>query len=86
MCQYLGFQSGLGLVFVLAWFSFQMSVPIMTAFGKDTEVAAWIVNFLLSKVESNVKHCVAEPNLIKDTVDLLAALVEPKDKWVHSLF
>jgi len=58
----------------------QMSMALLAAFGKDTEGASWTVNFLLSKVESNLCSFSSEPGLVKDTVRLFIALVDMKEK------
>jgi hypothetical protein len=57
-----------------------MSMALLAALGKDTEGASWTVNFLLSKVESNLCSFSSEPGLVKDTVRLFIALVDMKEK------
>ncbi|KAJ1532209.1 hypothetical protein ONE63_000829 [Megalurothrips usitatus] len=58
----------------------EMSMAIMTAFGADTEGATWTVNFLLRKVESNLKYFNSEPELVKETVAVFRAMVSTKEK------
>ena len=36
----------------------EMSPALLTAFGQNTEGAAWTVNFLLGKVISNLNHII----------------------------
>jgi hypothetical protein len=55
-------------------------MPLLAAFGKDTEGAMWTANFLLYKVESNLCSFSSEPGLAKGTVRPSAALVDMKDK------
>ena len=52
----------------------------MTAFGADTEGATWTVNFLLRKIESNLRCFNSEADLVNDTVALFNAMVCTKDK------
>ncbi|XP_034253012.1 LOW QUALITY PROTEIN: exportin-4-like [Thrips palmi] len=58
----------------------EMSMAIMTAFGADTEGVAWTVNFLLRKIESNLKFFNSEPELVKETVAMFRAMVCTKEK------
>ncbi|XP_021938443.1 exportin-4-like, partial [Zootermopsis nevadensis] len=58
----------------------EMSMALLAAFGKDTDGATWTVNFLLSKVESNLYSFSSEPALVKDTVRLFIALVDMREK------
>ncbi|XP_069695986.1 exportin-4-like isoform X2 [Periplaneta americana] len=58
----------------------EMSMALLAAFGKDTEGATWTMNFLLSKVESNLCSFSSEPGLVKDTVRLFIALVDMREK------
>jgi hypothetical protein len=60
-----------------------MSMALLAAFGKDTDGAKWTVNFLLSKVESNMSSFISEPELVKDTVRLFIALVDMREKYVR---
>lgn len=57
-----------------------MSMAIMTAFGADTEGATWTVNFLLRKIESNLKYFNSEPELVKETVSVFRSMVCTKEK------
>ncbi|XP_062390463.1 exportin-4 isoform X2 [Sardina pilchardus] len=58
----------------------QMSIPLSTAFGADTEGAQWIVGYLLEKVISNLSVWSSEPDLANDTVELLVTLVEKRER------
>ena len=57
-----------------------MSMAIVAAFGQNTEGAAWTTNFLLSKVMVNLTAMNSETNLVKDTIGLLVALVDTKER------
>ncbi|XP_051567174.1 exportin-4 isoform X4 [Myxocyprinus asiaticus] len=58
----------------------QISVPLSTAFGADTEGAQWIVGYLLEKVINNLSVWSSEPELANDTVELLVTLVEKRER------
>lgn len=58
----------------------QISVPLSTAFGADTEGAQWIVGYLLEKVINNLSVWSSETELSNDTVDLLVTLVEKRER------
>ena len=58
----------------------EMSPALLAAFGQNTEGSAWTVNFLLEKVVSNLNYMNAEADVAKDTVSLLLALVDGKEK------
>jgi len=58
----------------------EISVTLVEAFGQDSGGSAWVINFLLRKVISNFTLMHSEPDLIKETVSLLLALVENRDK------
>ncbi|XP_063069807.1 exportin-4 [Engraulis encrasicolus] len=58
----------------------QMSIPLSTAFGADTEGAQWIVGYLLEKVISNLSVWSSEAELANDTVELLVTLVEKRER------
>ncbi|XP_059820197.1 exportin-4 [Hypanus sabinus] len=58
----------------------QISLPLSTAFGADTEGAQWIVGYLLEKVISNLSVWIAEQDLANDTVQLLVTLVERRER------
>jgi hypothetical protein len=55
-------------------------MPLLAPFGKDTEGARWTVNFLVSKVESNLCSFSSEAGLVIDTVRPFIALDEVKEK------
>jgi hypothetical protein len=58
----------------------EISQDLYAAFGRETEGAAWSVNFLLDKVLGNLAHCGAEPGVVEDTVLLL---VIPISRYVR---
>jgi hypothetical protein len=58
----------------------EVSPILVGAVGKDTEGAIFVVNFILDKIYSNICHFHSEPILLRDTVDLLTALVCIKQK------
>ncbi|XP_029558542.1 exportin-4 isoform X3 [Salmo trutta] len=58
----------------------QISIPLSTAFGADTEGAQWIVGYLLEKVINNLSVWSSEPELANDTVELLVCLVEKRER------
>uniref|UniRef100_A0A3Q4GZX0 Exportin-4 n=1 Tax=Neolamprologus brichardi TaxID=32507 RepID=A0A3Q4GZX0_NEOBR len=58
----------------------QISIPLSTAFGADTEGAQWIVGYLLEKVINNLTVWSSEAELANDTVELLVTLVEKRER------
>ncbi|XP_026074158.1 exportin-4 [Carassius auratus] len=58
----------------------QISIPLSTAFGADTEGAQWIVGYLLEKVINNLSVWSSESELANDTVELLVTLVEKRER------
>ncbi|KAM4608329.1 LOW QUALITY PROTEIN: exportin-4 [Polymixia lowei] len=58
----------------------QISIPLSTAFGADTEGAQWIVGYLLEKVINNLSVWSSEAELANDTVELLVTLVEKRER------
>ncbi|KAK2850201.1 hypothetical protein Q7C36_008984 [Tachysurus vachellii] len=58
----------------------QISMPLSTAFGADTEGSQWIVGYLLEKVINNLSVWSSEPDLANDTVELLVTLVEKRER------
>lgn len=58
----------------------EISYALVTAFGQNTEGAAWTISFLLAKVISNLTCLNSEPNLVQDTILLLVSLVDSKEK------
>ena len=58
----------------------EMSIALCTAFGRDTEGAAWTVNFLLEKILSNLTRLHSEPAVVEDTIKLLVSLADCKEK------
>ena len=58
----------------------EISQALCAAFGRETEGAAWSVNFLLDQVLSNLAHCGGEPGVVEDTVLLLVGLAEIREK------
>lgn len=58
----------------------EISISLISAFGQNTEGAAWTINFLLGKIISNLTALNSEPKLVQDTVLLLVSLVDGKEK------
>ncbi|XP_063862647.1 exportin-4-like [Scylla paramamosain] len=58
----------------------ELSVALTSAFGRDSEGAAWTLNYLLSVVEQMLRLRSAEPNLVEDTVNLLVTMVDSKER------
>ncbi|KAH0517800.1 Exportin-4 [Microtus ochrogaster] len=61
----------------------QISLPLSTAFGADTEGSQWIIGYLLQKVISNLSVWSSEQDLANDTVQLLVTLVERRESPVQ---
>ena len=59
---------------------FQLSVAISSAFGKDTEGGRWTISYLMDKVVANLTGWNSEENIVNDTLDLLIALVDKRDR------
>lgn len=58
----------------------EMSMPFLSAFGQHSEGAMWTVNYLLGKVESNLRTFSSEPAITDGSVQLLIGLVDLRDK------
>ncbi|KAL3280017.1 hypothetical protein HHI36_017525 [Cryptolaemus montrouzieri] len=58
----------------------EISPILVGAVGKDTEGASFVINFILSKIQSNICHFHSEPVLLRDTVNLFADIVCVKQK------
>ena len=58
----------------------EISLSLVTAFGQNSDGAAWTINFLLAKIISNLTQLNSEPQLVQDTMLLLVSLVDGKDK------
>lgn len=58
----------------------ELSPTFSAAFGRDSEGANWITGFLLNKVESNLRTQTAEPGLMDESLNLLMALIDTKEK------
>lgn len=57
-----------------------MSMPLVTAFGQHTDGAMWTINYLLSKIESNLCSFRWDKDLVKESVNLLTTLAESRCK------
>ena len=53
---------------------------VVTAFGQNTAGAAWTVSFLFDKIISNLTSLSHEPKVVSDTIGLLVALADTKEK------
>ncbi len=58
----------------------QISVSLASAFGKQTDCAKWIVDFILNKIESNFRLFGADCRVTENTCKLLLSLVSSRDK------
>ncbi|XP_063954401.1 exportin-4-like isoform X1 [Lytechinus pictus] len=63
----------------------ELSIPLAVCFGKGTEGSNWLTGFLLEKCLSNLSVWSGEHELANDTVDLLVALVEKKERCIPAL-
>ncbi|XP_063234006.1 exportin-4-like [Bacillus rossius redtenbacheri] len=61
----------------------EVSVALLVTFGKDSASSEWAVQFLLCKVESNLRHFHTEAGVVEETVALLVTLCEAYDKSVQ---
>nr|CAD7403480.1 unnamed protein product [Timema poppensis] len=53
----------------------EMSMALLTAFGKDTEGALWTMNFLLGKIESNLRgSCVVKSDCLLNIIKLQSTM------------
>ena len=57
-----------------------MSMSVVTGFGKESEGALWVIDFLLDKALTNFKFWSAEEDVIMSTINMLVALVDDKDR------
>ena len=57
-----------------------ISHAFLAAFGQNTEGAAWTIGFLLEKIISNLTAMNSEPSVVQDTVKLLVAMVDSKER------
>jgi len=56
-------------------------MPLLQAFGQHTEAANWVLNYLLNKVEHNIKSPLyVDVSLIEDTIGLLMSMVDVRHK------
>lgn len=61
-------------------------MPLLQAFGQHTEAANWVLNYLLNKVEHNIKSPLyVDVSLIGDTVGLLISMVDVRHKYVYNI-
>ncbi|XP_033635740.1 exportin-4-like [Asterias rubens] len=60
----------------------EISLPINTAFGQDSQGGQWVVDRLLQKVLTNLIVWSSEHELAKDTIDLMVSIVDRKDKAI----
>ncbi|XP_025409215.1 exportin-4-like isoform X2 [Sipha flava] len=59
----------------------ELSMPLLQAFGQHTEAANWVLNYLLNKVEHNIRSPLyVDVSLIEDTIGLLMSLVDMRHK------
>ena len=58
----------------------QVSVPLVTSFGKGSESAQWFVGFVLRKVLSNLHGWLSESSVLENTAQLLITLMTNKSR------
>ncbi len=58
----------------------QVSVPLVTSFGKESESARWFVGFVLGKVLSNLHGWMSESSVLESTAQLLVTLMTNKSR------
>ena len=56
----------------------QVSVPLVTSFGKESESARWFVGFVLRKILSNLHGWISESSVLENTAQLLVTLMSNK--------
>ena len=59
----------------------QGSVPLVTAFGKDTESARWLVGIFLNKIIGNFHGWLSEPPVLEGTAQLLVTVMANKSRY-----
>lgn len=58
-------------------------MPLLQTFGQNTEAANWVLNFLLNKVEHNIRSPLyVDVSFIEETIGLLMSLVDIRHKYV----
>ena len=57
-----------------------MSMPLISAFGQNSEGAMWMINYLMGKIETNLRTFSSEPAIIESSVQLLISLVDMREK------
>lgn len=58
----------------------QVSVPLVTSFGKGSDSARWFVDFVLGKVLSNLHGWLSESSVLENTAQLLVTLMTNKSR------
>lgn len=58
----------------------QVSVSLMTGFGKDTDSASWLVHFILDKIIGNFRGWLSEVTVLEGTAQLLVTLMNNKSR------
>ena len=58
----------------------QVSLPLLSVFGKDAPSSQWLCVFLLDKVTFNLSVWSMEESVAVDTVTLLGTLVKNTDR------
>lgn len=62
-------------------------MPLLQTFGQHTEAASWVLNYLLNKVERNIRSPLfSDMDLINDTIGLLISLVDIRHKYVLNVY
>ena len=68
------------LAHFISWVFLQLSIALSAAFGQDTEGSKWVGTYLLDKICNNLDSWNSEESLINDTLNVLLALVEHKER------
>ena len=59
----------------------QVSVPLVTSFGKESESARWFVGFVLRKILSNLHGWISESSVLENTAQLLVTVMSNKSRY-----
>lgn len=58
-------------------------MPLVKAFGQHTQVGDWVLNYLLNKVEQNIRSPLYnDTSLMEGIIGLLMSLVDIRHKYV----
>ena len=60
----------------------QVSVPLVTSCGKESESARWFVGFILGKVLSNLRGWLSEASVLEYTTHLFVTLMRNTSRYI----